>query len=201
MLQPTPSLTKRKEKPEDYRRRPVPPYDPFVVALPPTIHSLCYKMVDGVIRLREKGSLREEELEGGKEGGKEGGGDCKESGWHCINQTETSLSADDDGASMSFPPPPGPSSPSHPSSIPPTFPVPNPPPTPEALKPTPLNLVPVYSFDEFVEDYNNIRSIINSGPCVSFAYQRMELLYAKFNLHVLLNGRREVDATKSVPHR
>lgn len=46
-----------------------------------------------------------------------------------------------------------------------------------------------------------MRKCIYSGPCTSFAYKRLELLAAKFNLHVLLNERRELEAQKSVPHR
>lgn len=40
-----------------------------------------------------------------------------------------------------------------------------------------------------------------SGPVKSYAYKRLEFLYAKFNLHVLLNDSRENDCCKSVPHR
>ena len=62
-------------------------------------------------------------------------------------------------------------------------------------------ICPVHSFDEFVRDYQDLRSIIHSGAVLSHSYQRMELLNAKFNLHKLLNEARESDATKSVPHR
>jgi AMP deaminase len=40
-----------------------------------------------------------------------------------------------------------------------------------------------------------------NGPTTSYAFTRLELLAAKFNLHILLNGVRELDASKSVPHR
>jgi AMP deaminase len=46
-----------------------------------------------------------------------------------------------------------------------------------------------------------LRKTIYSGPCTSFSYKRLELLAARFNLHVLLNERRELEAQKSVPHR
>ena len=63
------------------------------------------------------------------------------------------------------------------------------------------NLFPISSFDEFVEDFTFIRSTIFNGPTITYAYTRLELLSARFNLHVLLNGTRELDAQKSVPHR
>lgn len=59
----------------------------------------------------------------------------------------------------------------------------------------------VIPFDEFIVDYNYVRQSIYSGPVKSYAYKRLELLGAKYNLHVLLNEIRENDATKSVPHR
>ena len=62
-------------------------------------------------------------------------------------------------------------------------------------------ICPVHSFDEFVRDHQDLRSIIHSGAVLSHSYQRMELLNARFNLHKLLNEARESDATKSVPHR
>ena len=63
------------------------------------------------------------------------------------------------------------------------------------------NLFPIASFDEFVADFTFIRSTIFHGPTITYAFTRLELLAARFNLHVLLNGTRELDAQKSVPHR
>ena len=63
------------------------------------------------------------------------------------------------------------------------------------------NLFPIGTFEEFVEDFAFIRSTIFHGPTITYAYTRLELLSARFNLHVLLNGTRELDAQKSVPHR
>lgn len=40
-----------------------------------------------------------------------------------------------------------------------------------------------------------------SGPVKSLCYKRMQLLEAKFKLHVLLNQEAELSAQKSVPHR
>lgn len=62
-------------------------------------------------------------------------------------------------------------------------------------------ICPVHSYNEFVRDYQDLRSIIYSGTVTSHSYQRIELLNARFNLHKLLNDARESDATKSVPHR
>ena len=59
----------------------------------------------------------------------------------------------------------------------------------------------VPSFDEFLLDFRTLRSAVHSGPVSSFSYKHLELLAAKFNLHVLLNSTRELDAQKSVPHR
>ncbi len=42
---------------------------------------------------------------------------------------------------------------------------------------------------------------IYAGPLISYSFKRLEVLSAKFNLHVLLNETRELEAQKSVPHR
>ena len=46
-----------------------------------------------------------------------------------------------------------------------------------------------------------MQKTVHSGATLSYSYKRLELLYAKFNLHVLLNSEREMEAQKSVPHR
>ena len=63
------------------------------------------------------------------------------------------------------------------------------------------SLFPVISLHEFIDDYYYVKNAIFAGPMVSYAYKRLEILTAKFNLHELLNGGREAEATKSVPHR
>ena len=63
------------------------------------------------------------------------------------------------------------------------------------------NLFPVGSYEDFVADYDYVRKTIFTGHTTSYAYTRLELLAAKFNLYVLLNGTRELNAQKSVPHR
>lgn len=40
-----------------------------------------------------------------------------------------------------------------------------------------------------------------TGPVKSLCFKRMQLLEARFNLHVLLNLEAELAAQKSVPHR
>lgn len=51
------------------------------------------------------------------------------------------------------------------------------------------------SFDE------QVRQAIHSGPTITYSFQRLELLLAKFNLHIVLNANRELEAQKCVPHR
>ncbi|ETV96870.1 AMP deaminase [Aphanomyces invadans] len=57
------------------------------------------------------------------------------------------------------------------------------------------------SQDEFYEDWFEVKRIINSGPVKTFAFKRLKLLESRFNLHVLLNGDRELVSQKAVPHR
>lgn len=40
-----------------------------------------------------------------------------------------------------------------------------------------------------------------AGPVKSLGFKRIQLLEARFNLHVLLNQEAELAAQKSVPHR
>lgn len=44
-------------------------------------------------------------------------------------------------------------------------------------------------------------SVVGAGPVRSLCFKRMQLLEARFNLHVLLNQEAELAAQKSVPHR
>eukprot|EP01035_Chromulina_nebulosa_P019479 gene19479-25361_t len=64
-----------------------------------------------------------------------------------------------------------------------------------------LNVFPVQSFDEFVKDFNIVREAVYAGPTISYSFKRLELLLAKFNLHIVLNANRELEIQKSVPHR
>ncbi len=72
-------------------------------------------------------------------------------------------------------------------------------PRPDTLEPD--SAFPVPTFDEFLLDFRKLRTAVHSGPVTSYSYKRLELLAAKFNLHVLLNSTRELEAQKSVPHR
>ena len=63
------------------------------------------------------------------------------------------------------------------------------------------SLYPVYSFDEYVQDFNTVKHGVFFGPTGSYCHHNLELLTAKFSLHSLLNAIRENDAQKSVPHR
>ena len=46
-----------------------------------------------------------------------------------------------------------------------------------------------------------LRKATYLGPVMSYSYKRLAVLSARFNLHVLLNADRELEAQKSVPHR
>ena len=56
-------------------------------------------------------------------------------------------------------------------------------------------------FPEFVQDFDYLRRMISAGPVKSYSFKRLKLLQARFDLHILLNDTRELEATKSVPHR
>ena len=43
--------------------------------------------------------------------------------------------------------------------------------------------------------------VASAGPVKSLCFKRLQLLEARFNLHVLLNQEAELAAQKSVPHR
>lgn len=55
--------------------------------------------------------------------------------------------------------------------------------------------------EEFYSDLHTLRTLMSSGPAKSIAFKRLQLLEARFQLHQLLNGDRELAAQKSVPHR
>lgn len=60
-------------------------------------------------------------------------------------------------------------------------------PHPPALR-RPLYCPP--SADEFFEDYHEVVRMVHHGPIKSFSYRRLQLLEARFNLHMLLNQQR-----------
>lgn len=53
----------------------------------------------------------------------------------------------------------------------------------------------------YVQDMNLLCALIANGPVKSFCYRRLQYLYSKYQLHVLLNEMRELAAQKAVPHR
>jgi hypothetical protein len=66
---------------------------------------------------------------------------------------------------------------------------------------TSANLFPVPSFPEYHSDYFELCRIVHSPFVKSFAYRRLELLEARFQLHKQLNSDRELMESKAVPHR
>jgi AMP deaminase len=65
----------------------------------------------------------------------------------------------------------------------------------------PQSRFPVPSFAEYVADLWAVKKTAFSGAISSFCFNRLEILAAKFHLHILLNGQTEYMAQKSVPHR
>ena len=63
------------------------------------------------------------------------------------------------------------------------------------------NIFPVPTWTEFAQDYEELLKIIHSPPVKTFAFRRLELLAARFGLHVQLNAERESHEQKVVPHR
>jgi len=66
---------------------------------------------------------------------------------------------------------------------------------------TESNLFPVSSFQDYANDFKVLHDFVFDGATKSYSYRQLELLLARFNLHVLLNGTRENQSSKSVPHR
>ena len=60
---------------------------------------------------------------------------------------------------------------------------------------------PLPTLADFVDALDELRRIAASGPVKSFSFKRLAVLEQRFNLHVLLNGWRELAAQKAVPHR
>jgi len=63
------------------------------------------------------------------------------------------------------------------------------------------NIFPVSTFKDFANDFKVIHDYVFDGATKSYSYRQLELLLARFNLHILLNGSRENQSSKSVPHR
>lgn len=69
------------------------------------------------------------------------------------------------------------------------------------IHPPKHNIFPVPTWTEFSKDYEELLKIIHSPPVKTFAFRRLELLAARFGLHVQLNAERESHEQKVVPHR
>ena len=65
----------------------------------------------------------------------------------------------------------------------------------------PTSCFAVPPFSEYLADLWYIKKAAFTGAVASFSYTRLELLAAKFNMHILLNGESELIVQKSVPHR
>ena len=57
------------------------------------------------------------------------------------------------------------------------------------------------SIADFTEGVGRLFAIRSNGPVVSYAYQRLRLLEAQYNVHVMLNGEAEMDEMMATPHR
>ena len=73
--------------------------------------------------------------------------------------------------------------------------------TPLNFTPLPLPLHHTTLYHTISHYTTQVKHTVFSGPTTSYAFTRLELLSAKFNFHILLNGTRELNASKSVPHR
>ena len=69
------------------------------------------------------------------------------------------------------------------------------------LKAEDADKTPLPTLADFARALDELRKIAASGPVKSFSFKRLAVLEQRFNLHVLLNGWRELAAQKSVPHR
>ncbi len=52
------------------------------------------------------------------------------------------------------------------------------------------------SLSKFISDYLKVLEAVADGPCNTFAYKRLEILEARFQLHLLLNVERELTEQK-----
>jgi len=60
---------------------------------------------------------------------------------------------------------------------------------------------PYPSLTQFLDDMQLICNMITDGPLKSYCFHRLSYLSSKFQLHVILNDKRELSAQKAVPHR
>jgi adenosine deaminase len=57
------------------------------------------------------------------------------------------------------------------------------------------------SVSEYYRDLSELSKIVSNGDFSSFAYRRLQLFQARFQLHQMLNGEEEKVIQKTVPHR
>lgn len=64
-----------------------------------------------------------------------------------------------------------------------------------------LNGPRIPTWTEFHETLRKLMKALTDGPTLSFAYKRLQILDAKFKLHMLMNGDLEALAQKTISHR
>ncbi|KAA0158124.1 hypothetical protein FNF31_05539 [Cafeteria roenbergensis] len=171
-----------------HRRRPAIPYDPLATADPGRITDLGYRWVDGVLHVFDAAELAEAEA-------------AIEAGAAATGAGAAAGPAAAAGGADSGHGPPGPHADASRSPSPGRR-------SRHAEDQHPLlraGLTPVHAppstLEEFLADYGELCKIIHSAHVKSFAWLRLELLEKRFDLHRLLNGQRESDEQKTVPHR
>jgi len=68
-------------------------------------------------------------------------------------------------------------------------------------QPSPRRICEVPSWREFSADYTEMLRILHNPAVRTLSYRRLELLAASFRLHSQLNGERESQEQRAVPHR
>ena len=165
---------KRDRHPNDFRRRAVPPYDVWSEPVPgkwERADDVDFCTVQGVMHVIPK-----------RQDGSDDNGPAEEQGTRSAPHEGVDFSSVDAGS------------------------------TPRVLRKEAVapkgssstlsaSLFPVIPFDEFLLDYTTLRRSVFSGPVSSYSYTRLELLSARYQIHVMLNETRELVSQKSVPHR
>jgi AMP deaminase len=63
------------------------------------------------------------------------------------------------------------------------------------------NICAVRSVSQYYSDLETIVSTMGFGPCKTVAWQRLQLLESRFQMHKILNSEIEMHQQKAVPHR
>lgn len=174
-----------------HRRRPAIPYDPLATSTRSRVTDLSYRWVDGVLHVFDSEELAEADsaIKGAAAAAGDGASASRGTGADDGAGAAAASGAGHAHTDASRSPSPG-----HRSR--------------HAEDQHPLlraGLVPVHAppstLEEFLADYGELCKIIHSAHVKSFAWLRLELLEKRFDLHRLLNGQRESDEQKTVPHR